>query len=168
MHREIYVTRPATPPFEEYCAEIRDLWDTCRLTNMGEKHRELEVKLKAYLHAPHLTLFANGHLALESAIGALGLSGEIITTPFTFASTTHAIVRSGCTPAFCDIDPESLRRNIGCGCFTMQHTRSVWSEAASARQISATRRCSASTRRRCSRRWKAAPSRMRIRPSSSG
>ena len=53
MHREIYVTRPAMPPFEEYCAEIRDLWDTCRLTNMGEKHRELEVKLKAYLHAPH-------------------------------------------------------------------------------------------------------------------
>ncbi|WP_328228700.1 DegT/DnrJ/EryC1/StrS family aminotransferase [Anaeromassilibacillus senegalensis] len=135
MHREIYVTRPAMPLFEEYCAEIRDLWNTRRLTNMGEKHRELEVKLKAYLHAPHLTLFANGHLALESAIGALGLSGEIITTPFTFASTTHAIVRS---------------------------------EAASARQISATRRCSASTRRRCSRRWKAAPSRMRIRPSSSG
>ena len=81
MHREIYVTRPAMPPFEEYCAEIRDLWDTRRLTNMGEKHRELEVKLKAYLHAPHLTLFANGHLALESAIGVLGLSGEIITTP---------------------------------------------------------------------------------------
>lgn len=112
MHREIYVTRPAMPPFEEYCAEIRDLWDTRQLTNMGEKHRELEEKLKAYLHAPHLTLFANGHLALESAIGALGLSGEIITTPFTFASTTHAIVRSGCTPVFCDIDPDSFAMDV--------------------------------------------------------
>ena len=108
MGKEIYVTRPAMPPFEEYCAEIRALWDTGRLTNMGEKHQMLEKMLKAYLRTPHLTLFANGHLALEGAIRALDLAGEIITTPYTFASTTHAIVRCGCTPVFCDIDPETF------------------------------------------------------------
>ncbi len=93
------------PSFEEYCDEIRPLWDSCWLTNMGEKHHQLEADLKNYLGVDRITLFTNGHLALENVIQAFGLKGEIITTPFTFASTTHAIVRSGCTPAFCDINP---------------------------------------------------------------
>ena len=103
----INVTSSSIPNFDEYCEEIKGLWDTHWLTNMGKKHKHLEVALKAYLDTQSLTLYTNGHLALEYAIEALGLTGEIITTPFTFASTTHAIVRSGCTPVFCDIDPQT-------------------------------------------------------------
>ena len=103
----INVTRSSLPPFEEYCEEIRELWDSHWLTNMGTKHQQLEAGLKEYLGCEELALFTNGHLALENVIEAFGLKGEIITTPFTFASTTHAIVRSGCTPVFCDIDPET-------------------------------------------------------------
>ena len=103
----INVTRSSLPPFEEYCDEIRELWDSRWLTNMGVKHELLEQQLREYLGCEYLTLFANGHLALENVIEAFGLHGEIITTPFTFASTTHAIVRCGCTPVFCDIDPET-------------------------------------------------------------
>ena len=101
----INVTRSSMPPFEEYCDEIRELWDSHWLTNMGCKHRELEVELKRFLGCEELTLFTNGHLALENVIEAFGLHGEVITTPFTFASTTHAVVRCGCSPVFCDIDP---------------------------------------------------------------
>ena len=103
----INVTRSSMPDYEEYCREISDLWGSRFLTNMGSKHRRLEAGLKAYLNTPNLTLYTNGHLALEYAIEALQLSGEILTTPFTFASSTHAIVRSGCTPVFCDIDPNT-------------------------------------------------------------
>jgi dTDP-4-amino-4,6-dideoxygalactose transaminase len=93
------------PPFEEYIEEIKNLWESHWLTNMGEKHKLLEAKLTQYLITPYLTLFTNGHLALEGAIAALNLTGEVITTPFTFASTTHAIVRNGLKPVFCDINP---------------------------------------------------------------
>ena len=103
----INVTRSSMPPFEEYCEEIRELWDSHWLTNMGKKHRQLEADLKAYLGCEQVTLFTNGHLALENVLEAFDLRGEIITTPFTFASTTHAIVRCGCTPVFCDIDPKT-------------------------------------------------------------
>lgn len=106
MSEIINVARSSMPDFEEYCAEIRPLWDSRFLTNMGVKHQQLECDLKAYLHTPNITLFTNGHLALENIITALDLHGEIITSPFTFASTTHAIVRCGCTPVFCDIEPE--------------------------------------------------------------
>ena len=104
----INVTRSSMPDFEEYCSEIRDLWDSRWLTNMGAKHEALEAALRDYLGCEHLALCANGHLALENLLEAFALRGEILTTPFTFASTTHAIVRSGCTPVFCDIDPVSF------------------------------------------------------------
>lgn len=107
MSELINVTRSSIPEFEEYCAEIRSIWDSHWLTNMGEKHQQLEKGLKNYLGCNELALFINGHLALEMAIEAFDLKGEIITTPFTFASTTHAIVRRGCTPVFCDIEPDS-------------------------------------------------------------
>ena len=103
----INVTRSSMPPFEEYCEEIRELWDSHWLTNMGSKHQQLEQELKHFLGCEEITLFTNGHLALENVIEAFRLQGEIITTPFTFASTTHAIVRCGCTPVFCDIDPKT-------------------------------------------------------------
>ena len=101
----INVTRSSLPPFEEYCDEIRELWDSRWLTNMGSKHQALEQALRDYLGCEHLALCTNGHLALENLLEAFGLKGEILTTPFTFASTTHAIVRCGCRPVFCDIDP---------------------------------------------------------------
>ena len=103
----INVIRSALPPMEEYINEIAPLWDSRWLTNMGEKHKTLERMLQEYFNAPNVTLFANGHLALEGVLAAFGLTGEVITTPFTFASTTHAIVRSGLKPVFCDIDPET-------------------------------------------------------------
>ena len=101
----INVTRSAMPPFEEYCREIQDLWDSRWLTNMGAKHRRLQEELRGFLDAPHMELLTNGHLSLELSLQALELEGEVITTPFTFASTTQAIVRSGLTPVFCDVDP---------------------------------------------------------------
>ena len=102
---EILVTRSSLPPFEEYCEELKDIWDSHWLTNMGAKHNQLQMELEAYLGVPHVALYTNGHLALENAIAALGLpsGAEVITTPFTFASTTHAIVRNGLVPVFCDI-----------------------------------------------------------------
>lgn len=93
------------PPMEEYIEEIKELWDSHWLTNMGVKHVELEQNLKEYLDVDGVSLFNNGHLALEFVIQAMGLTGEVITTPFTFASTTHAIVRNGLAPVFCDINP---------------------------------------------------------------
>ncbi len=103
--KEINVTRSSMPAFEEYCAEIRDLWDSRWLTNMGSKHEALRNRLVEYLSAEHLDLLTNGHMAIELSLQALNLTGEVITTPFTFASTTQAIVRNGLTPVFCDIDP---------------------------------------------------------------
>lgn len=100
------VTRSSMPTFEEYCDEIKDLWDSHWLTNMGKKHQKLQTELEHFLGVKHVTLYTNGHLALENAIVALNLpkGGEVITTPFTFASTTHAIVRNGLVPVFCDIN----------------------------------------------------------------
>lgn len=99
----ILVTRSALPPFNEYIEELRSIWDTHWLTNMGSKHQELEALLSTFLGVDRLSLFTNGHLALEMVLQALELSGEVITTPFSFASTTHAIVRNGLKPVFCDI-----------------------------------------------------------------
>jgi len=107
MPERINVTRSSLPPFEEYCAEIREIWDSHWLTNMGVKHQALEEALSRYLGCEYLALFTNGHLALETILAAFDLHGEIITTPFTFASTTHAIVRCGCRPVFCDIEPDN-------------------------------------------------------------
>jgi len=93
------------PPFDEYCEEIRGLWDSRWLTNMGAKHQQLRDELSRYLGVEHIDLFTNGHMSIELSLQAMELQGEVITTPFTFASTTQAIVRSGLMPVFCDIDP---------------------------------------------------------------
>jgi len=103
MSSTVYVAQPSLPPFDEYIQEIASLWTSRRLTNMGDKHEKLEMQLKEYLRIEGLSLFANGHTALEAIIRAYNLKGEIITTPFSFASTTHAIVRTGLKPVFCDI-----------------------------------------------------------------
>lgn len=102
----INVTRSSMPTYEEFCEEIKELWDSHWLTNMGTKHVQLQEELERYLNVPHVILYTNGHLALENVIAAMNLpkGGEVITTPFTFASTTHAIVRNGLVPVFCDIN----------------------------------------------------------------
>ena len=104
--KQIFVTRASLPPYEEYAGLIKELWDTHILTNMGHLHEELREKLRGYLQVSGLELFTNGHLALEMVLQAFELSGEVITTPFTFASTTHAIVRNGLIPVMCDIREE--------------------------------------------------------------
>lgn len=106
MDKRINVTHSSMPPYEEYCEEIKDLWNSHWLTNMGTKHTQLESELKKYLHTPNITLYTNGHLALENIIAAMEFpdGGEVITTPFTFASTTHAIMRNRLVPVFCDVN----------------------------------------------------------------
>lgn len=105
MTQKILVTRSSMPELDEYVNEIKDIWDSHWLTNMGEKHKQLQYSLAEYLKVENIELLINGHMALEMAIQAMNLHGEVITTPFTFASTTHAIVRNGLTPVFCDINP---------------------------------------------------------------
>lgn len=112
MKPSIYVTRSSMPPFEEYVEMIKNLWDSHWLTNMGKYHQELENKLREYLDIDKISLMTNGHMALELAIQAMGLKGEVITTPFTFISTTHAIVRNGLKPVFCDINPKDYTIDV--------------------------------------------------------
>lgn len=102
---KILVTQSSMPPYEEYIEAIKPLWDSHWLTNMGKYHKELEEKLREYLGVPELSLMVNGHMALEMAIQAFGFpeGSEVITTPFTFISTTHAIVRNRLKPVFCDV-----------------------------------------------------------------
>lgn len=104
----INVTRSQLPPYNEYINEIKDLWETKWITNKGEKHQELERKLCDYLKTENTSLFTNGHLALEAVLASYDLQGEVITTPFTFISTTHAIIRSGLRPVFCDVGKDFM------------------------------------------------------------
>ena len=85
---KILVTRSSMPELDEYVEEIKDIFESHWLTNMGVKHNELEERLSEYLKVRNILLFSNGHMALELLIQAMGLTGEVITTPFTFASTT--------------------------------------------------------------------------------
>lgn len=114
IDEKIMVTKSFLPPFEEYSKEIEKIWESHWLTNMGPLHEEFKEKLKNYLKSDEITLVSNGHLGLEIALKAFQFpkSAEIITTPFTFASTTHAIVNNGLKPVFCDINLEDY--NIDC------------------------------------------------------
>ena len=108
----ILVTRSSMPDFQEYMDEIKPMWDSHWLTNMGPEHKELQKKLIEYMGVDNIDLFTNGHMALELTLQAMNLQGEVITTPFTFASTTHAIVRNGLKPVFCDIDPVTMTMDV--------------------------------------------------------
>lgn len=112
MSDKILVTRSSMPEFDEYIEEIKDIWESRWLTNMGLKHQTFQEQLKEYLDVPDLDLLTNGHMALELSMQALNLQGEVITTPFTFASTTHAIVRNGLEPVFCDINPVDFTMDV--------------------------------------------------------
>ena len=103
MNKPIMITRSAMPPMEEYIEKMKELWDSRYLTNSGKFHKEFEEALIKYLNVSNVSLFTNGHMGLELTLEAMNLSGEVITTPFTFASTTQAIVRNNLTPVFCDV-----------------------------------------------------------------
>lgn len=108
----ILVTKSSLPPLSEYVKEIESIWDTHWLTNMGEKHQLFQQSLVQYMGVEGLELLTNGHMALELSLQAFGLRGEIITTPYTFASTTHAIVRNNCEPIFCDINSDDYTIDV--------------------------------------------------------
>lgn len=104
----IPVTKSFMPPIEEYIEYLERIWDSNQLTNNGQFVQELETKLKEYLGVKHLFFVSNGTIALQIAIKALDLRGEIITTPFSYVATTSSIVWEGCQPVFVDIDPKTL------------------------------------------------------------
>ncbi len=104
----IYVTRPLLPSVAAVTKRLEQIWSTQWLTNAGPQHEELEAAVRRYLQVEQLSLFNNGTIALLCAIRALDLTGEVITTPFTFPATPHALAWSGITPVFADIDPDRL------------------------------------------------------------
>lgn len=108
----IMVTKSFLPPIEEYKKEIEKIWETNWLTNQGPLHNDFNSKINEYLKVKNSTLFVNGHLALDVAIKALNLTGEVITTPFTFASTTHAIKMNGLKPVFCDVNLDNFTIDV--------------------------------------------------------
>ncbi len=114
MENKILVTRSSMPPYEEYIEEIKELWETRWLTNSGAKHMELEKALCDYLTVSNVALCVNGHLALECILETFGFEpgSEVITTPFTFVSTTNSIVRCGLKPVFCDINNEDFTIDV--------------------------------------------------------
>jgi len=104
----IYVTQPLLPDLAEFIPYLEEIWASKRLTNSGPFHQQLEQALCDYLGVNHLALFANGTLALVTALQALRITGEVITTPYTFAATGHALLWNGIKPVFVDIDPITL------------------------------------------------------------
>ena len=104
----VYVTRPFLPPLEEFYPYLQQIWEKKQLTNGGPFHQELEVRLADYLGVEHLALFANGTLALMTALQTLRITGEVITTPFSFVATAHSLLWNGIEPVFVDIHPETF------------------------------------------------------------
>ncbi len=104
----IYVTRPFLPPLEELLPYLEQIWANRQLTNGGPFHQQLEQALCDYLGVEHISLFANGTLALVTALQALRITGEVITTPYSFVATAHSLLWNGIKPVFVDIDPETL------------------------------------------------------------
>lgn len=108
MSDPIFVTRPFLPPLADYVALLEQIWESRILTNGGPFHQSLEQRLSEYLDAPEVSLTTNGALALEIAIDAAALSGEVITTPYSFVATTHSIKRGNLKPVFVDISPDDF------------------------------------------------------------
>jgi dTDP-4-amino-4,6-dideoxygalactose transaminase len=106
--KPIYVTEPDLPPFEEFSKFLIKIWDSKILTNNGPFHEELEQKLCEYLGVKYVSLFSNGTLALITGLQALKVTGEVITTPFSFVATTHALWWNGIKPVFSDIEPDTF------------------------------------------------------------
>ncbi|HLP04509.1 MAG TPA: DegT/DnrJ/EryC1/StrS family aminotransferase [Paludibacter sp.] len=108
MSQKITVTQPCLPPLGEFIPYLQEIWNNKWLTNNGPLHQQLEKELAGYLGVPYISLFSNGTLALISALQALNITGEVITTPFSFVATTHALWWNKITPVFVDIEPEYM------------------------------------------------------------
>jgi dTDP-4-amino-4,6-dideoxygalactose transaminase len=108
MDKNIYVTRPYLPPLKDFIPYLEQIWKNKQLTNMGPFHKDFEKALSTYLEVDHISLFTNGTLALVTALQSLKITGEVITTPYSFVATSHALLWNGITPVFVDIDPISL------------------------------------------------------------
>ncbi len=106
--KPIYVTKPVMPPLDEFYEYLKDIWNNKILTNNGPYHQQFEKELASYLGVNYISLFANGTLALISALQTLNISGEVITTPFSFVATTHSLWWNNIKPVFADIDPDDL------------------------------------------------------------
>jgi len=104
----IYITQPALPPLEEFIPYLQNIWDSRILTNGGPFHQQLEQALCEYLGLEHIALFTNGTVALVTALQALRITGEVITTPYSFVATAHSLLWNGIKPVFVDIDPITL------------------------------------------------------------
>jgi dTDP-4-amino-4,6-dideoxygalactose transaminase len=104
----IFVTKPTLPPLEEFVPYLQQIWGNKVLTNGGPFHEQLEKELCEYLGVEHLCLFTNGTIALVTALQALRITGEVITTPYSFVATSHSLLWNGIKPVFADIDPNTL------------------------------------------------------------
>ena len=109
----IYVTQPHLAPLEEFIPYLKQIWDSKILTNCGPFHQQLEAALCKYLGVRHLALFSNGTLALVTALQALRITGEVITTPYSFVATAHSLVWNGIKPVFVDVDPAHAESRSG-------------------------------------------------------
>jgi dTDP-4-amino-4,6-dideoxygalactose transaminase len=106
--KKIYVTQPYLPPVDEFLPYLENIWENKILTNGGPYHESLEKALCEYLGVQHISLFTNGTIALVTALQALGITGEVITTPYSFVATAHSLLWNGIQPVFVDIDPKTL------------------------------------------------------------
>jgi dTDP-4-amino-4,6-dideoxygalactose transaminase len=111
--KDIFVTKPSLPPIEEFIPYLREIWDSSTLTNSGPFHQRFEAALGEYLGVEHVSLFVNGTIALLTALQALRIAGEVITTPFSFVATSHALLWNGVTPVFVDIDENTMNMDPG-------------------------------------------------------
>ena len=108
MNKSIFVTQPYLPPLEEFIPYLEKIWDNKIVTNRGPFHRQFEQALEEYLGVEHIALFTNGTIALVTALQALRVTGEVITTPYSFVATAHSLLWNGIKPVFADIDPNTL------------------------------------------------------------
>lgn len=108
MKKQIYVTQPFLPPLEEFIPYLETIWDNKQLTNCGPFHHQLEDELCKYLGVEHIALFTNATIALVTALQSLRITGEVITTPYSFVATSHSLLWNGIKPVFVDIDPNTL------------------------------------------------------------
>ena len=106
-NKQITVTSPLLPNLDEFHELLKEIWDSKWITNNGSFHRQLEAALAEYLKVPYVSLFTNGTLPLLTALQALRITGEVITTPYSFVATTHSIWWNGCKPVFVDVDPKT-------------------------------------------------------------
>lgn len=113
FEQPIYVTRPILPSLDDYMRELEDIWDSGWLTNVGAKHIALEEALATFFGNRNISLFVNGTIAMVTACQALRLTGEVITTPFTFPATPHVLSWNNITPVFADIDPVTMTLDPG-------------------------------------------------------